>query len=321
MNGKELKLVLIGETGKGKSQLGNFILNKSKAFKVGITNQSETQRINEDTSNIEDMKVTIVDTPGLNDTNSLDSEIMEKIKAKFQKDTNIDGIIYVYSYRDTRLIQKHRELIDNLIKIFGEDVLKTRLKVIFTFVTSGLEFISEKRMGIVEQKIKDIIKFLNNMINKNDIIFVNTLDIPEFRQEYAPEILKLLKKFYKIKKEKGSMNNEKINKDAKLKFIEKQEALISLNELYDQIDKKREKIRIINEKIEEYRDKIKGDEKGIIASSIFTVFTFGLSGIGTAHCMDSKKSHEKQIENLEKELDYYYKELGQLEKKKNELVK
>ena len=300
MNGKELKLVLIGETGKGKSQLGNFILNKSKAFKVGITNQSETQCINEDTSNIEDMKVTIVDTPGLNDTNSLDSEIMEKIKAKFQKDTNIDGIIYVYSYRDTRLIQKHRELIDNLIKIFWEDVLKTRLKVIFTFVTSGLEFISEKRMGIVEQKIKDIIKFLNNMINKNDIIFVNTLDIPEFRQEYTPEIF---------------------NKDAKLKFIEKQEALISLNELYDQIDKKREKIRKKKKKIEEYRDKIKGDEKGIIASSIFTVFTFGLSGIGTAHCMDSKKSHEKQIENLEKELYYYYKELGQLEKKKNELVK
>ena len=319
MKGKDLKLVLIGETGKGKSQLGNFILNKSEAFKVGNKNTSETQYINEDTSYIEDMKVTIVDTPGLNDTNSLDNEIMEKIKAKFQDDSNIDGIIYVYSYRDTRLVQKHRELIDNLIAIFGEDVLKTRLKLIFTFVTSGIEFNYEKESGIVEQKIKDIIKSLNNMINESDIIFVNTLKI--FRQEYYPEILKLLKKFYKIKKEKGSMNKEKINRDAKLKFIEKQKALISLNEVYDQIDKKREKIRIIKEKIEEYRNKIKGDEKGIIASSIFTVFTFGLAGIGTAHCMDSKKSHEKQIEELEKELNYYKKDLKQLEKKKDELIK
>ena len=96
MGKNDLKLVLIGETGIGKSQLGNFILKK-EVFGVGDSADSKTSSISENISIIGDKRVTIVDTPGLNDTNSRDYDIMEQIISKFQNDRAIDGIILVYS--------------------------------------------------------------------------------------------------------------------------------------------------------------------------------------------------------------------------------
>jgi len=40
---------------------------------------------------------------------------------------------------------------------------------------------------------------------------------------------------------------------------------------------------------------IEDDESGIAASGAATIFTLGFSGFGIAHCMDSKKRHEKQL--------------------------
>ena len=48
---------------------------------------------------------------------------------------------------------------------------------------------------------------------------------------------------------------------------------------------------------------IKDDELAIAASSAATPFTFGLSGFGIAHCMESKKAHEKELESEEDRLE------------------
>lgn len=61
----EIKIMLIGETGVGKSQLGNFLL-QNNSFIVGDHDGSETKKISESSSKIENMNVTIIDTPGLN---------------------------------------------------------------------------------------------------------------------------------------------------------------------------------------------------------------------------------------------------------------
>ena len=208
VNSREnLKLVLIGETGVGKSQLGNFILRK-EYFKVGNSENSVTKSINEKTAYIESLNinVTIVDTQGFNDRESNDNKIMDILVSKFKEDKSIDGIILVYSWAKSRVSKKDIELIDKLKKIFGEDILKQRLKVIYTHRTTGEEFEDEKfKVDIFIEKTKE---FLDNMVNEKDIIFVNTLNIPNYVKLFYPEIKKILKFFYKIKKNHGSMDKE-----------------------------------------------------------------------------------------------------------------
>jgi predicted GTPase len=215
---KALKLVSIGETGIGKSKLGNFILQKKYAFKVGDTSKSETKSIIEHNSNVDGMELTIMDTPGLNDTDCCDSEIMDIIISKFQNDKSIDGIILVYSFTKTRKVDKDKELIKNLKTIFGEDILKLRLKVIVTNRTYGPEFEDEKHK--VETQTRDITNLLNNLIDKNDIIFVNTCYIETYIKEFYPQIKNLLDKFFLIKNEHGSMDNQLVKKK-ELEIIEK----------------------------------------------------------------------------------------------------
>ena len=217
MNKKDLKVVFIGETGVGKSQLGNFIL-QSEFFKVGNGKSSETEIISEGNTYLDGMSVTIVDTPGLNDTNSKDEEIMDKIVKKFKDDNSIDGIILVYSFRNMRRVQKHQELVNNLIEIFGKDLLEKRLKVIFTNSVIGEE--RDETDEILERKqINDTKEFLNYMVMDHEMIFLNTKK--KFYDRFRPKIIELLNQIYNIKEKYGSINNALIQKK-KLEFIEKE---------------------------------------------------------------------------------------------------
>ena len=217
MNKKDLKVVFIGETGVGKSQLGNFIL-QNEFFKVGDGKSSETEIISEGNIYLDGMSVTIVDTPGLNDTGSKDEEIMNKIVKKFKDDNSIDGIILVYSFRAPRRVQKHRELVNNLIEIFGKDLLEKRLKVIFTNSAVGEERdeIEEKKE---RQQMNDTKEFLDYMIMEHEMIFLNSKK--KFYDRFVKEIIELLNQIYDIKEKYGSINNALIKKK-ELEFIEKE---------------------------------------------------------------------------------------------------
>jgi ABC-type oligopeptide transport system ATPase subunit len=59
MNCNELKLVLLGESGAGKSQLGNFILKIEDKFEIGVEDISKTHRILSQSNYIDGTEVTI----------------------------------------------------------------------------------------------------------------------------------------------------------------------------------------------------------------------------------------------------------------------
>ena len=334
MSKNELKLVLIGETGIGKSQLGNFILQKKDNFKVGDGSNSETYSFLEYTAFISDMNmnITIMDTPGLNDTSQRDFDIMDKLIEKFQNDRAIDGIILVYNFKKPRKVSKDAELVNNLKKIFGEDIMKKRLKVIVINRSTGDEYEEEKYK--VPKQRKDIITFLNSMVNEDDIIFVNTTYIKKYIDDFYPEIKKLLQKFYEIKKEHGSMDNQKVKKE-EMEIIEirKKEEEERIRKEKEELEEKKKELKntknetkkddyqdvkkyldenIINyenliiqvnnkiydseKEIENLKNLIKKDNAGIAASSTFVLFTLGFSGFGIDHCLESKKMHNNQLE-------------------------
>jgi len=281
---KTLKLVLIGETGIGKSKLGNFILQKENVFKVGDTSKSETKSIIEHNSNIDGMELTIMDTPGLNDTDCCDSEIMDIIVSKFQNDKSIDGIILVYSFTKTRKVDKDKELLKNLKTIFGEDILKLRLKVIVTNRTYGPEFEAEKEK--VETQTKDIINLLDNLIDKNDVIFVNTCYIDCYIKEFYPQIKNLLNKFSIIKNEHGSMDNQLVKKK-ELEIIEKRNR---------ELEEERKRLE---KKMKEDEEKRKEEEKKRLE--------------------EEKKRKEKEEKRRKMEINRLEDEIKDLEKKIKDL--
>lgn len=311
MSSNNLKIVLIGATGVGKSQLGNFILNK-ECFKVLDTINSETGEISEGTSLIKEMNinVTIVDTPGLNDTGGQDKKIMDKIVNKFQNDNSIDGLILVYSFRNLRKLQKSKELLDNLKKIFGEDLLRSRLKVIFTNSVVGEERDNEDEK--TERNIKVYIKnFLDNMVEEEDMIFVNT-KIKRFR----PIILDLLKKFLEIKRKDGSINNAKIKKD-KLKFIRE----LSLEDIQKVIYHYEKKKSDTEQKIRRLQSEKSSCITGTVLSSIFLPFTLGISSFGVAGTTIERNDINRQISELEDDLRHYERRISKLKDKMEESFK
>ena len=329
MSANDIKIMLIGETGVGKSQLGNFLLQK-EFFKVGHNKKSETDKISEGSSNIGNMRVTIIDTPGFNDTLGRDEQNMNLIVEKFQNDSLIDGMILVYSYKGPRKVPKHEELLKNLITIFGKDLLENRLKVIITNRTVG-----EERDDVEEQKEEtqknDIKNFLLDMVKEDDMLFVNTK--MKFYKYFQKNIEDLFKNFLEIKRKHGSIKNALIKKK-ELEFIEKQkkEAERKQKELEKQMkEKEKNNIQIsyrdIADKISEYRTKIsdakqrilelkadkKGEIAGTVASSILLPFTLGLSAFGVASTTVQRNKINSQISQLENDISYYNRELNKLE--------
>ena len=179
------------------------------------------------------------------------------------------------------------ELFYKFKKIFGEDILKQRLKVIYTNRSTGEIFEAEKfKVEININKTKEI---LNNMVNEKDIIFVNTLNIPNNVKLFYPEIIKILECFYDTKKKHGSMDNELINKN--LKFNNE----LKIKKYEKKLEELEDKIYRQNMDINELENKIEGDKACSLASGFNIPFTLGLSAIRMNECAEKRIQHEKDL--------------------------
>ncbi len=74
----EVRIVLLGKTGVGKSATGNTILGRD-AFKADLSQELVTKECQRETCGINGRNITVIDTPGLFDTELTNEEIQREI--------------------------------------------------------------------------------------------------------------------------------------------------------------------------------------------------------------------------------------------------
>jgi GTP-binding protein EngB required for normal cell division len=110
----EVKVVIaLGSTGNGKSTIGNRLTGKNE-FKESEDANSETKQTRDCIGFFNDLPIQFVDTPGLNDSDGMDSEHVVQMVTFFKTLPAINSTIIVCNAQNPRI----SEILKNMIKLF-----------------------------------------------------------------------------------------------------------------------------------------------------------------------------------------------------------
>ncbi|XP_065809428.1 GTPase IMAP family member 9-like [Labrus bergylta] len=128
-NNEEIRIVMVGKTGAGKSATANTILGKEE-FKSRFSFKSVTEGCAKAYGELDGQKVSVIDTPGLFDTNT-DAVTTRANIVRCMAYASPGPHIFLILIKLERFTEEIQKTVEKIQKIFGEEANKYSM-VLFT---------------------------------------------------------------------------------------------------------------------------------------------------------------------------------------------
>lgn len=128
---KSVNFLIFGETGNGKSSLGNQLLGLD-AFKVSADIKSETKVTFGRNGTGENANLFVIDTPGLQDSTGADKQHMIQLVQYIKEHRELNAILVVFNYHQVRFPYNIQTMLKLFCNIFPMKEVGNHIALIFT---------------------------------------------------------------------------------------------------------------------------------------------------------------------------------------------
>ena len=258
---KIYRLVPLGPTGSGKSQLCNFIYkDKSNTkFEVSESLNSKTKNPQFELCTRNGINIELVDTAGCSDSNGDDEKNFKKLIEKLREKKTIDLFLLVFNFTG-RIDQTTRDYIKLISNTFTPTEFYNHLVVIFTNYRENPTEKEKKKLDIKVGEIKNLLKEIigigdgeNTVTPKVYEIDTETDDNNEFIKKFQATIDVILLEMKANVMEFGEVNTETIKYNGKKDRLKEEEERLKQIEINNKL--KQQKYEEKMKKLEEERRK------------------------------------------------------------------